>query len=177
MSARLRRFLTTVFTPVFTPMFRAALILCLGVCLSVQSAEARGRPWGIGALLGWPSGIAGQARLSERTRLNAALSYDIRDPSIGAHLDMIFLSRRAYIRWFYPYLGWGGRVALRGGDQEKRGRAPEGFKGAHIGARAVFGVEIGRGEWRGLFELSPTLDLLPSPQLVIGSSLGIRYHF
>jgi hypothetical protein len=156
------------------------LSACLMVCLSLSASttEARDHKWGIGLILGWPSGIAGQAKLGSAARLNAALSYDLRDPSVGGHLDQIFLSRRAYFRWFYPYIGWGGRVALgRDGKGQRRISDDYEWSGVALGARLPLGVEFGRNRWRGLLEVSPTLDLIPSPQLLIGGSLGARYHF
>jgi hypothetical protein len=126
-------------------------------------------------MIGRPSGLATQVPLTRQSALNASLYYDLRDPSIYAHLDQIFISTRPYFTYIYPYFGWGGYVDIVAPHHDGHDDHSEGD--FDISARVPVGIELGRHQWRGFFELVPSVLLLPALRLHIGGSLGVRYHF
>ena len=150
--------------------FTPALILSVMCVFTLipTSLMARSLMHGVGIRLGSLSGLTAQLKLTQASALNAALSYDLLDPSLDISLDQIILTRRPKFKIVYPYFGWGGRLQLR---NHKRA------SGFHAIAHAPLGAEIGRDRWRGFLEFAPGVMVIPQLEVVFSVSLGVRYHF
>ena len=156
-----------------------SVIMCLILSLMcVAEADARDRSWGLGFMIGRPSGLATQVPLTRQSALNTSLYYDLRDPSIDVHLDQIFISSRPYFTYIYPYFGWGGYLEIMAPHHDDHhGHSHHSEGDFDISARVPVGIEFGRHHWRGFFEIAPSVLLLPALRLHIGGSIGVRYHF
>ena len=130
-------------------------------------------------MIGWPSGLAVQVPLGRSSAFNGSLYYDLRGPSFDVHLDHIFLASRPIFEHLYPYVGWGGYLTARSSSDDHDHAATHHHTQGRfdLSARLPVGVEVGRHNLRGFFELAPTLSVIPALQIRIGGSIGIRYHF
>ncbi len=147
-------------------------------------ATAHSDEFGLGIMLGDPSGISGRLNLGSKAALDFGLAFSV-NSDVTFLVDYLFQfphafhSTSQFISQITPYLGIGGVLAL--GTQTTLYRA--GFR--YSAGSATFGVRIPVGlEWRpstpslGIFlELAPGLFILPSTQGLIQGDIGIRFYF
>ena len=140
--------------------------------------------FGLGIMLGEPSGISGRLNLSPKAALDFGLAFSV-NSDVTFLVDYLFQFPRAFhstsqfVSQITPYLGIGGVLAL--GTQTTLYRA--GFR--YSTGSAIFGVRIPVGlEWRpstpslGVFlEIAPGLLILPSTQGLVQGDIGIRFYF
>ena len=146
------------------PIFFLLLIL---VASSILHAQDKG--FGIGVVLGEPTGISGKGWVSEKNAIGGGLAWSFRRTgSIHVHADYLwhFLHAIHSPSRFVPYAGPGVRIGGgRGGG--------------------VFGIRIvgGIGFWPpdsplDIFaELAPIVDLAPATELSFNGGIGIRFFF
>jgi hypothetical protein len=129
--------------------------------------------FGIGAMLGEPTGLCGKKWLSEINAVDAGIGWSAaHEPSLHIHADYLW-------HWYKTleiktdledmpiilYTGVGGRI-----DFESHAR---------VGVRVPFGAEYIFDDWPGdtFLELVPILDLAPYSGIGFNAALGIRYYF
>lgn len=160
---------------------RSASLLAIGFALagapvagnamgSLAPPEA-GRDFGLGLVVGDPTGISGEKWLSHRTSVDfgAAWSMD-GDDSLDLVADHLWYDHDALDddpRRFALHYGIGGRLRLaeRGDDR--------------IGPRFPLGITyFADGGRMGIFmQVAPVVDLAPDTDLDVQAGLGARYYW
>jgi len=147
--------------------FRTLVFVLL--CTAPLCALAQDRGFGIGVILGEPTGISAKYWVSTRNALDAGLAWSFRHKGyVHIHADYL---------WHVPlkiegvnqlafYVGIGGRLGISSGS-------------ALLGAR----IPIGLVYWPqsvplDLFlEVAPILDLTPATEFSVNGGVGIRFYF
>jgi hypothetical protein len=133
------------------------------------TAQAQDRGFGMGVILGDPSGISGKSWISRKTAFVGAVAWSLqRDEALHLHLDHLFHdfnAIRADRGTMALYYGFGGRIKFANKST--------------ISARIPIGMDyLFEDAPLDLFlELVPMLDLIPRPELNLNGGVGIRYFF
>lgn len=152
------------------------LLIAFGLLLTIQQATAQSKNFGLGVMLGEPTGISAKLWTSNNNALAFGLGwstyhprYDDSGSRVHFHMDYLwhsFDAIRSEEQFAFHY-GIGGRFKDRGGDN---------------GSLAVRGV--GGLNWLPrdtpidvFFELAPSLELTPSTGFGIDGALGARFYF
>jgi len=146
----------------------ARLVLLLVVLWSVP-ARAEGGSFGLGLILGQPTGVTGAFELSDHTAIDAAVGFGwVRDRDFYVHVEFDY---------FLPTLVKGGSAEL------SAYLGIGGFFFAHsdpgFGARAPFGlsVDFTSVPLQIFGEASLLLLLTPASDLDVRGAIGFRYYF
>jgi hypothetical protein len=127
--------------------------------------------FGLGAIVGEPTGVSAKWWLTDRTAIDAAAAWSFggRD-SFHLHGDYLF-----HMFDVFPvekgempfYFGVGGRVKFREDDRDR------------VGVRGPVGVAYRFADLPlELFaEVAPVLDVAPRTRLDLNGGIGIRYYF
>lgn len=149
------------------PIKKGILILLFGFFASTSLGQDKG--FGLGIIVGEPTGISAKQWLSQRTALDLGLAWSFRRSGFfHVHADYL---------WHFPdairaqeqlvlYAGLGGRFGAVSHD-------------ALFGLRIVGGLAFWpRGAPIDLFlEFAPILDLVPATELSANGGIGIRFFF
>lgn len=143
-------------------------MLGLGVMLS-SMAVAQDRGFGLGIILGEPTGISGKYWTSSRNAIDGGLAWSFRNHGyFHAHADYLwhFSDLSQTRERFVPYIGIGGRI---GAESES----------ARLGVRIVGGIAfLPRNTPLDIFlEIAPILDLAPATEMRLNGGIGIRFFF
>jgi hypothetical protein len=145
-------------------------ILALGILFASAPAHAEGGPFGLGLVVGTPSGLTIEYKLTPRTAIDAAIGVDLFvDRHVYVQGDFLFLLPDLLGEGsvgLVPYLGPGVFVADFG-------------NGAGFGVRAPFGLSLDfrRAPLQIFGEFSLGLQLVRDVHLGIGGAVGFRYYF
>jgi len=130
---------------------------------------AQGDGFGIGIILGEPTGISAKLWLTEKTALDGAVAWSMWDEgAIHIHADFLVHSFNLInvSQGQLPlYFGIGPRVKLAN-DPIVGVRIPVGL--AYLFGSAPLDV---------FFELVPILDLVPGTEFHFNGAIGVRYFF
>jgi hypothetical protein len=144
--------------------------LLLLVALSPGAVSAQQRGFGIGVVVGEPTGISLKHWLSAKTAVDAAVAWSFaRESSFHLHADYLMHAFDEFdTEESVPlYYGIGGRLKTSdGGD-------------ARLGVRGVIGIGylFREAPIDLFFELAPVLDVAPRTELSINGGFGARYFF
>ena len=133
-------------------------------------ANAQAGSFGVGVILGEPTGLSFKQWVGDRTALGAAAAWSFGEESaFHVHLDyLIHTGGRPDpdIGRMLFYVGIGGR--LKAEEDEAR-----------LGARVPLGLvyEFDESPIDAFFEVAPILDIAPETELRINGGFGIRYFF
>jgi hypothetical protein len=147
-------------------MKKIILVLIAGVFALNVFAQDSG--FGIGVILGEPTGLSVKSWITSKTAVDAAVAWALHDPSLHIHAD--FLVHKFDLVTISEgqlpfYLGLGARVKLA--DETMFGaRIPIGMDYLFEGAP----LDI-------FFEVVPILNLVPSTAFDLNLAIGIRYFF
>ena len=144
------------------------LISFLGWAMFASDAGAQTTGFGLGVILGEPSGISGKSWLNQRSAIDGGLSWSFRgDGSFHIHADYLWHFHDAVesTERFVPYVGIGGRLATTS-DAVIGVRIPVGLLWWPKGAPVDVFVEI-----------VPILDLAPATEFHGNGGIGARYYF
>lgn len=144
-------------------------LLIIGLLAQPASAQRRGA-FGIGAMIGGPSGLSMKKWVSTVTAIDGGAAWSIgSDPGIQLHADYLFhrsdfeglIENRSF-----AYYGVGGR--MKWGEEDAR-----------LGVRIPFGVayHFPDAPLDAFIEVVPVFDVLPETQLVLNLSIGMRFYF
>lgn len=157
------------------PLVRLAVLapvlaLVLALVFAPAPARADGGPFGLGIVLGEPTGITGLYRFGDRTAVDISLGIDALDDN-GFYVHGVFLFFLPDLLGggsvgLSPYLGPGAFVADAGND-------------VALGARVPFGLSLDfrRAPIQIYGEIAVGLLLVPDVDLGLGGAVGFRYFF
>ncbi len=156
-----------------------SLLIILGLWVSSAHARPSSRPgnFGLGVILGEPTGLSGKMWHDQTKAMDFALAWSAGDSSFHFHLDYLV---HTFKRTHQPkgnvpfYYGIGARIV------EKK----EGVKGTddktHFGARVPLGLDFLMKKENPLeffIEVAPVLDFTPRSDLDVEAGGGVRYYF
>jgi len=141
----------------------------LAVFLSLNSATAQESGFGIGIILGEPTGISLKNWLGANTALDFGIAWSFtNNGSLHLHADYIihnfnlFQVKKGKLSLYY---GIGGR--FKSEKKERFGvRAPVGL--CYVPEKAPLDIFL---------EIAPLLDLAPATEFGLTGGIGIRYYF
>ncbi|MFC1799735.1 hypothetical protein ACFL2Z_02350 [Candidatus Eisenbacteria bacterium] len=146
-----------------------SVLMLLAVLLTLASAAFAG-DFGLGIILGEPTGISFKQWLTERNAIDAAAAWSFGNVSaFHVHMDYLYhgpLGADVDPGGMLYYVGIGARLKATEGDSRIGVRLP-------LGLDYVFDdtpIDI-------FFEIAPILDLAPSTDFRMNGSLGLRYFF
>jgi len=157
-------------------------IIASGLLFAVQGGVAQERPFGLGVMLGEPTGISAKLWTSSANAFDFGLGWSVGGDRIGKYdgyysggsrvhfhmdylwhsFDVIHSSER-----FPLYYGLGGRINSGAGYSSS------------AAIRGVFGIAwLPRETNIDVFlELAPSLQLSPSSGFGLDAAIGVRYFF
>jgi len=144
-------------------------ILFLAILLFPISLAAQDEGFGLGIILGEPTGISFKNWISDRSAIDFAVAWSFGDhDALHVHADYLFHNFRLFKVEkgdLVLYYGIGGRVKA-----EKKSR---------VGVRIPIGISylFEKDPLEIFFELGPILDLSPSTTFWVTGGIGIRYYF
>ena len=147
----------------------AVVIFILLTAFSSGNAAAQDSSFGLGIILGEPTGISFKNWIGSSTAIDGGIAWSFyNNDSFHLHADYlvhnfnIFKVKKGKLALYY---GIGGRVKT-----EKKSR---------VGVRIPVGINyiFGDAPLDIFFELAPVLDLVPSTEFGLTGGIGIRYYF
>jgi hypothetical protein len=166
-------------------MKQLSIALAAAMALHPAVARADGGPFGLGIIVGNPTGITGAYKLGGNTAIDAAVGLGGFDfDGLYVHVDFLFLLpdlvTSGPVR-LSPYLGPGGFLNVGRGNNSGSGGSGSGggSKGAGLGVRVPFGLSLDFSSFplQLFIELAPQLEVVPDPDFGLGGALGFRYYF
>ena len=139
------------------------------VMLGAGTARAEGGPFGLGLVVGQPTGLTGELKLTEHTALDGAVGIDLFDGrDFYFHLEFLYV---------LPELIHGGSVSLSA--YLGIGGYVVAHRETNVGARVPFGLSL---EFTSVpleifAEIAFRLRFVPDVDPGIGGALGFRYYF
>ena len=123
-------------------------------------------------MVGSPSGLSGQLRLSSKSALNMALNYDFRNEWIWTGGDLRWFALKIDQSHARGYFGLGGQVFLGSFSNHNKGDSTFSLIG-----RVPFGLEYQqpKSQWSFFIEVAPTLGLIPALDIGLQGGAGFRY--
>ncbi|KPK86901.1 MAG: hypothetical protein AMS27_04125 [Bacteroides sp. SM23_62_1] len=129
---------------------------------------AQDHGFGIGIILGEPTGISAKNWISSKTAVDAAVAWSLYDPSLHIHADFLLhnFNLISVSKGQLPvYFGLGARIRL----------ADE----TNFGARIPVGIDY---HFEGapldiFFEVVPILNFVPTTAFDLNAAIGMRYFF
>ena len=147
-------------------------LLAASFCFAlVLSGPIKGQTdgFGIGIILGDPTGISAKNFVSRSVAVDAAVAWSfVDDSALHVHADLLYHKFDQFnldVGHLALYYGPGGRVAI----------------GEHLwlGVRFPVGISYTIDEhiFEAFLELAPTFDLTPKTNFSIHSGIGVRFYF
>ena len=151
-------------------MKKRVLILALAILLFSGVVRSQDKGFGLGIILGEPTGISAKKWLDSSSALDVAVAWSFVSPS-SFHLHADYLYHNFNLlnvkEGKLPlYFGIGFKVRIREGDDRLGIRIPVGL--CYMFEQSPLDIFL---------ELGPVLDLTPSTVLRLTLSIGIRYFF
>ena len=151
-------------------MFKKLIFLVLAaVMLICSSVSAKDRNFGLGIILGQPTGLSAKLWTGKNTAIDAALAWSFTgNGALYVHADYLlhnFDLIRVEKGQLPVYFGIGARVMLA--------------SNAGVGVRIPIGLNyLFAGAPLDIFlEVVPVLDLVPSTAFTVNGGIGVRYFF
>jgi hypothetical protein len=157
-------------------MKRIAAIVVLAFLTGASgAAQAQSRGFGLGVIVGEPTGLSAKLWQSRSTALDFGAAWSFVDDS-AFHLHVDILVHRFDVIQVDSgklplYYGVGGRAKFSKNDR--------GNQDAHVGIRFPVGLDylFAREPLDLFFEIVPILDIAPETDVSLNASLGFRYWF
>jgi len=149
-------------------------VLALLLLALPQDARADRGDFGVGLIVGRPTGLTGEYWLSDRTAIDMALGLDLFDGRhFYAHADFLFVLPNLLGGGsveLSPYLGPGVYIADRGSKNDDR---------LGLGVRVPFGLSLDftRAPLQLFIEIAVSVSLVPGVDAGVGGAGGFRYYF
>lgn len=150
-------------------MVKPVAIFVLVAVFSIGNATAQESGFGLGIILGEPTGISFKNWIGSRTAIDGGVAWSFyNDNSLHLHADYlvhnfdIFKVKKGKLTLYY---GIGGRVKT---DKKSR-----------VGVRIPVGINyvFEKAPLDIFLELAPLLDLAPGTEFGLSGGIGIRYYF
>jgi len=154
-------------------------ILALVLLAAFGFSEAAAGDFGLGIIVGEPTGICAKNWLSQTTAWDAAAAWSFEgEDAFHLHGDFLLhnfrlLSAEGQSIPFYYGLGF--RLLFHDNDHRDHDNDDD----AHIGVRIPLGLAymLRSGDLDFFFEVAPTMDLAPDTDFHINGGVGVRYYF
>ena len=148
---------------------RRSVLVLLWLSLGSGYVMAQDRGFGLGILIGEPTGVSAKQWLSGRNAFDLGLAWSFRRSGFfHVHADYLWHFPDAIkgTERFIPYAGVGGRLGARRED-------------ILIGVRVVGGLAWWprKAPIDVFLEIAPIVDLAPATQLSANGGIGIRFFF
>ena len=162
----------------------AALVISLG--LSNAALANPPGPFGLGVVIGEPTGLSAKLWLDQKHAIDFGLSFSFDDyflifSDYLFHFPGAFGRSSAFVTELTPYIGIGGVLAFANDRRRDRDRH---FFGRErdtlgLGVRVPLGIEwIPSKAPLGVFvELVPGIAIAPATDAFFEGGIGIRYYF
>lgn len=151
-------------------MKKRVLLVALTILFLSGIAHSQDKDFGLGIILGEPTGISAKKWLDDKAALDGAVAWSLVTPSsFHLHADYLYHNFNLFNvrKGKLPlYFGIGFRVRIRTGDNRLGIRIPVGI--CYLLEQSPLDIFL---------ELGPVLDLTPETKLRLTSSVGIRYFF
>jgi len=151
------------------PMVKSILIFVLMSLLAFDTVKAKQSGFGIGVIIGEPTGLSAKLWTENSAAFDAAIAWSLEDERY-MHLQGDFLFHRSNIAGIkkgklLPYYGIGGRVQF--GEKNT------------VGVRIPFGINyvFERSHFDVFLEFVPLLDIVRASEFDLDGAIGIRYFF
>lgn len=147
------------------------LIVCLIVSLTSLKSFSQDKGFGLGVILGEPTGISGKYWVDNEHALDFGLAYSFVHPNktFSLHGDyLLHLPNLIKSSYRFPvYYGFGARIHFGNKD------------GNTLGARGVIGILWMHDSLPidAFIELAPVFNLFPETSLHFDFAIGGRYYF
>jgi hypothetical protein len=150
-------------------MTRTIVLCASAVLLICGTAQGQDSGFGLGIIIGEPTGISAKQWTGSNTAIDGAIAWSFeKESALHLHGDLLYHSftpskiDHGKFAWYY---GIGGRVKFE--DDSK------------IGVRVPLGMDyfFGSAPLDFFFEIVPILDLAPSTDFSLNAAIGIRYFF
>jgi len=150
-------------------MVRSIVFFVLTAVLVCGTVEAQDSGFGLGVILGEPTGISGKLWIENSKAIDGAVAWSFnKESAMHLHADLLFHSpniSKVEMSKLLFYYGIGGRIKFE--DDSKVGcRVPLGLN--YLPSEAPLDVFL---------EIVPLLDLAPSTDFDLNGAIGIRYFF
>ena len=158
---------------------KRALAVVVMMCLWTGQALPNGKGFGVGVIIGEPTGISFKNWISNRHAIDAAAAWSFSgDDEFQFHMDYLFhnydLVHAEDMGGRLPvYFGVGGRAKF----EEDSGRRHN--DDTIVGVRLPLGIAyIASGPPLDFFvEIVPTLDVAPDTDFELNAGIGMRFYF
>ncbi|MFQ6003021.1 MAG: hypothetical protein ACE5KJ_04680 [Candidatus Zixiibacteriota bacterium] len=150
-------------------MIRLIIFLVLTAVLTCGTVQAQDKSFGLGIILGEPTGISGKLWTGYNTAIDGAVAWSFeKKSSVHLHGDFLHHSfNRARIDEgkLLLYYGIGGRIKFE--------------EDSKVGLRIPLGINylFARSPFDFFLEIVPILDLAPKTDFSLNGAIGIRYFF
>ena len=141
------------------------LIVCIMICPSLVHAGQEG-PFGLGIILGDPTGISAKYWLDKSNAIDAAIGFD----RFSIHADYLW-----HIWDLFPQTNHGELGAYVGPGLVYKDKKHDNLVGVRFALGAVF--EVTQYPVEFFAELVPVLELSPDTDLGLDGGIGVRYFF
>ncbi len=146
--------------------------------ITINSAAAQNRGFGVGIILGEPTGISLKSWIGPSSALDFAVAWSFeRYNSLTIHVDYLkhnFRLIRVDKGALPFYYGIGGRIKLRDDDAPRNNNDE-----TRLGVRVPVGLayHFENVTLDVFLEVVPILELVPSTDFTMSAAVGIRYFF
>ncbi|MBA4313218.1 MAG: hypothetical protein C0417_11375 [Chlorobiaceae bacterium] len=146
------------------------IILSSILFISINYSYGQDRGFGLGIMIGEPTGINGKGWLTHRSAIDAGLAWSlVHRTSLHIHVDYLMHSFNVFpqAERLPLYYGIGGRIRTNEGHNTQ------------LGLRMVGGIEymFASAPFDIFFEIAPILDLTPKTELNMNAGIGARFYF
>ena len=149
--------------------YKIVVIAAILLFVSAHELLAQSKPFGLGIVVGEPTGISAKYWMSKSTAVDGAVAWSFNhEGSFYLHAD--FLKHHFEIidvsEGQMPlYYGFGGKVVL----------ADDGILGAHVPLGIAYRFETAPLDI--FLEIRPGLNLLPATRFDMSGGIGVRFYF
>jgi hypothetical protein len=152
---------------------RLVVVLLL---VTVLAAAAQVRDFGLGLIVGEPTGLSAKWNFSPPHAVDFHLAWSF-SGGIAAGADWLIHMGWLGYPW-RPYLGVGGRMAVHEGKKDDEDGEP-GEGEVHVSGRGLVGIEylFLEGHLGVAAEIGLGLDFVPAVGFDLSGGLAIRYYF
>ncbi len=136
-------------------------------CISGKTTGLENKTFGVGIIIGEPTGLSFKTWVGEISAIDAALAWSLENKS-RLYVQIGFLKHNfEKIKNLPFYYGVGTRLKIVQDDNSA------------LGIRVAAGIEyiFDTEPMEVFFELCPVLDIIPQTDMEISGGIGLRYYF
>lgn len=157
------------------------MVLCCVFASVTPVFSHSGRPFGLGVVVGEPSGITGKYWLDGRSAVDVKLAYSLDHFMLVTGDYLLHFDNLMHVngQHLHPYVGVGGIFAFAAGTSAGKGFAGSSSSSLGMGIRVPFGIDwtLSATPLSVFVEIAPGVGIIPSTFGIMDGGLGIRYFF